>query len=164
MSTARTLKWSWCRFDELSPATLYELLQLRSEVFVVEQNCVFLDMDGSDAVALHVLGRDEDGHGALVACARCFMPGAKFQEASIGRVATRPSARGRGLGHALIAEAMRVLWQHGGVQPIRIGAQAHLENYYARHGFVEVGKPYLEDGIAHIEMLWTPPPQGNELK
>ena len=163
MSTAQTLKWSWCHFDDLSPATLYELLQLRSEVFVVEQHCVFLDMDGADAVALHVLGHAEDGQGALVACARCFLPGAKFPEASIGRVATRPSARGHGLGHALIAEAMRVLWLHWGVQPIRIGAQAHLENYYARHGFVDVGKPYLEDGIPHIEMLWTPPPQGNEL-
>ena len=157
MSTARTLKWSWCRFEALSPATLYELLQLRSEVFVVEQNCIFLDLDGADSVALHVLGREEGGDGGLLAYARCFLPGAKFTEASIGRVATRPSARGNGLGHALIAESMRGLCHHWGTQPIRIGAQAHLKSYYAHHGFADVGKPYLEDGIPHLEMLWTPP-------
>ena len=156
MTAARTLKWSWCRFDELSPTLLYELLQLRSEVFVVEQNCIFLDLDGADSVAMHLLGRDEDGDGALLAYARCFLPGATFTEASIGRVATRPSARGNGLGHALIAEALRAVGQHWGDQPIRIGAQAHLKSYYAHHGFVDVGRPYTEDGIAHIEMLWTP--------
>ncbi len=156
------MNWSWCTFNDLAPAHLYELLQLRSEVFVVEQNCVFLDLDGSDDVALHLLGREEGERGALLAYARCFLPGLKFAEASIGRVATRSTARGNGLGHALIAEAMRGLCQHWGEQPIRIGAQAHLERYYARHRFVNVGQPYLEDGIEHIEMLWTPP-QRSEL-
>lgn len=150
------MNWSWCAFHDLTPATLYEVLQLRSEVFVVEQNCVFLDLDGSDDVALHLLGREEGGDGRLLAYARCFLPGIKFMEASIGRVVTRPDARGNGLGHALMAEAVRALCQHWGAQPIRIGAQAHLKSYYARHGFVDEDKPYLEDGIEHIEMLWTP--------
>jgi ElaA protein len=156
MSAGRTMNWAWCSFDELTPTALYELLQLRSEVFVVEQNCVFLDLDGSDAVALHLLGREEGGDGTLLAYARFFQPGVKFPEASIGRVTTRPSARGNGLGHELITEAVAALCKHWGPQPIRIGAQARLEKYYTRHGFVDVGKPYMEDGIEHIEMLWTP--------
>lgn len=150
------MTWAWCAFDELTPTALYELLQLRSEVFVVEQNCVFLDLDGSDSIALHLLGREEGGDGTLLAYARCFLSGVKFPEASIGRVTTRPNARGNGLGHELIAEAVAALCRHWGSQPIRIGAQARLASYYARHSFVDVGKPYLEDGIEHIEMLWTP--------
>jgi ElaA protein len=156
VSVDRAMNWSWCAFGDLTTTHLYELLQLRSEVFVVEQNCVFLDLDGSDSVALHLLGREEGGDGTLLAYARCFLPGVKFPEASIGRVTTRPSARGDGLGHALITEAVLALCQHWGEQPIRIGAQARLEKFYASHGFFDVGKPYLEDGIEHLEMLWTP--------
>ena len=152
MSTS--IEWQWLSFDALSREQLYALLRLRSEVFVVEQNCVFLDMDGLDDNAMHLLGtRVMDGAAQLVAYVRCFPKGVSFTEASIGRVVTKPSARGGGLGHLLIAEAIRALQQHWGPQAIRIGAQAHLKNFYQQHGFVDMGLPYDEDGIAHLEML-----------
>ena len=139
----------------MSADTLYRLLRLRSEVFVVEQNCVFLDMDGLDAQCLHVLFEQvqPDGAVTLRAATRLVPAGVAFAEASIGRVVTAPSARGGGLGHALMAESVRLLEQLWGPQPIRIGAQAHLEAFYNRHGFVSDDKPYIEDGIPHIEML-----------
>jgi ElaA protein len=155
MSTVLALPAQWqCKtFDALNAAELYALLQLRTEVFVVEQTCIFQDMDGADDQALHLMGTRD---GQLVAYARLFPAGVKFDEASIGRVITRHSARGSGLGHALIRQAMAALVAQWGEQPIRIGAQARLKAYYARHGFVDVGKPYIEDGIDHIEMVWKP--------
>ncbi|APW44794.1 GNAT family N-acetyltransferase [Rhodoferax saidenbachensis] len=151
------IRWQWLPFDALSRDQLYELLRLRSEVFVVEQNCVFQDMDGLDGQAMHLLGtRVVNGVPQLVAYVRCFPPGIAFDEASIGRVVTRQSARGGGLGHVLMAEAIRTLQQQWGAQPIRIGAQAHLKDFYQRHGFADVDKPYVEDGIDHIEMLRAP--------
>jgi ElaA protein len=149
------LQWRCLPFHALSADTLYRLLRLRSEVFVVEQACVFLDMDGVDAQCLHVLGEvvDEDGTAHLHASTRLVPPGVAFAEASIGRVVTAPAARGGGIGHALMAESVRLLEQLWGPQPIRIGAQAHLERFYNRHGFVSDDKPYTEDGIPHIEMV-----------
>lgn len=149
------LRWRCLPFGALSADTLYRLLRLRSEVFVVEQNCVFLDMDGLDPQCLHVLGElvDADGTPHLQASTRLVPPGVAFAEASIGRVVTAPAARGGGIGHALMAESVRLLEQLWGPQPIRIGAQAHLEAFYNRHGFVSDNKPYIEDGIPHIEML-----------
>ena len=152
-----TLTWQWLPFDALSRDQLYELLRLRSEVFVVEQTCIFQDMDGLDGQAMHLLGtRVVDGVPQLVAYVRCFAKGITFDEASIGRVVTRQSARGGGLGHVLMTEAVRALQEQWGAQPIRIGAQAHLKSFYERHGFADVGKPYMEDGIAHIEMVRQP--------
>lgn len=149
------LQWRCLPFHALSADTLYRLLRLRSEVFVVEQACVFLDMDGLDAQCLHVLGEVVDADGAvhLHASTRLVPPGVAFAEASIGRVVTAPAARGGGIGHALMAESVRLLEQLWGPQPIRIGAQAHLEIFYNRHGFVSDDKPYIEDGIPHIEMV-----------
>ena len=146
------IEWRYLAFDELTGAELYAVLQLRSEVFVVEQACVFQDMDGADAQAMHLLGALE---GTLVAYARCFAAGIKFAEASIGRIVTRHSVRGSGAGHALVEKAIACLLQHSGAQPqsIRIGAQAPLEAFYRQHGFAKAGPMYLEDGIAHIEML-----------
>ena len=88
-----------------------------------------------------------------MAYVRCFPAGIAFEEASIGRVVTKPSARGGGLGHLLMAEAIRELLHHWGPQAIRIGAQAHLKNFYQQHGFVDMGLPYVEDGIDHLEMV-----------
>lgn len=149
------LQWRCLPFAALSADTLYRLLRLRSEVFVVEQNCVFLDMDGLDAQCLHVLGEvvDADGTPHLHASTRLVPPGLAFAEASIGRVVTAPAARGGGIGHALMNESVRLLERLWGPQPIRIGAQAHLEAFYNRHGFVSDNKPYVEDGIPHIEMI-----------
>ncbi len=144
------IAWRCARFDELSAREVYELMRLRSEVFVVEQRCVYLDADGADPGCWHLMGQDG---GELQAYARLVPAGLKFAEASIGRVVCDPSTRGTGLGHALMREAVervRALWGPG---PIRIGAQAHLEGFYRQHGFVPDSAPYDEDGIPHIEML-----------
>lgn len=144
------ITWRFVPFSALNTLELYELLQLRSEVFVLEQACAFQDLDGADTKAMHLLGvRD----GRLAAYARCFAAGAKFAEASIGRVVTHASARGGGIGHVLMKEAIARLQAHWGPQPIRIGAQARLEKFYNQHGFVRNGEPYSEDDIPHIEML-----------
>jgi ElaA protein len=155
LSRSAQIQWRCLPFAALSADTLYRLLRLRSEVFVVEQNCVFLDMDGLDAQCLHVLGEvvDENGTPHLHASTRLVPPGVAFAEASIGRVVTAPAARGGGIGHALMNESVRLLEKLWGPQPIRIGAQAHLESFYNRHGFVSDNKPYIEDGIPHLEMI-----------
>ena len=145
------MNWWYGRFAALSVDDLYDALALRSQVFVVEQNCVFLDADGADRASGHLLGRDDTGvlHGYL----RIVDPGVKFAELSIGRVITSEASRGTGLGHRLIDEGIHrctVAWPG---QPIRIGAQARLQSFYARHGFVREGRDYMEDGIPHCEML-----------
>lgn len=142
--------WRLMAFDDLRVAELYEVLRLRSEVFVVEQRCIYQDIDGFDRQAMHLLGVQ---HGELQAYARCFEGGVKFPEASFGRVLTRQSARGKGLGHVLIEQAISAISQVWGPQTIRIGAQMQLADFYAKHGFVDTGTHYLEDGIPHLEML-----------
>ena len=144
------LEWKWAAFDDLSVKQFHDVLQLRSAVFVLEQHCLFQDIDGADSLAMHLLGQHE---GQIVAYARCFPAGVKFAEASIGRVLTRRAARGGGLGHALIKEAIASVWRQWGAQAIRIGAQSHLKPFYGDHGFKQVGTAYVEDGIDHIEML-----------
>ena len=126
------------------------MLQARSAAFVVEQSCVFLDIDGADPVCWHLVGyRGKE----LVASARLVPPGTKFAEPSIGRVVTTSAVRGTGLGRELMREALaqaEKLWPR---QAIRIGAQRHLERFYASLGFVTASEPYDEDGILHIEMV-----------
>ncbi|MBX3611408.1 MAG: GNAT family N-acetyltransferase [Hydrogenophaga sp.] len=144
------INWRCLPFDALSPQALYDLLRLRTEVFVIEQNCVFQDMDGADPACHHLLGTRD---GALLAYARLVPAALKFPEASIGRVVSDPSTRGTGLGHRLMQEAVTQLQTLWGEQPVRIGAQAHLQGFYRQHGFEPDGPIYLEDGIDHIEML-----------
>ena len=144
------IEWHYLTFDELTNVQLYAVLGLRGEVFVVEQACIFQDMDGADAQAVHVLGIQDS---ILMAYARCFEAGVKFNEASIGRVATRLSMRRSGAGHAVMEKAIACLFERWGSQAIRIGAQAHLEAFYRQHGFKTSGAAYLEDGISHIDML-----------
>lgn len=144
------IEWRYLAFEALSVAELYAVLQLRSEVFVVEQACIFQDMDGADAQAMHLVGTWQ---GVLVAYARCFAAGEKFSEASIGRIVTRSCVRGSGAGHALVEKAISCLFQRWGAQAIRIGAQAQLASFYRQHEFEKSGSPYMEDGIPHIEML-----------
>jgi ElaA protein len=142
--------WQHAAFQALHVQQLYAVLQLRSQVFVVEQNCVFQDMDGDDAQARHVLGY---AGAQLVAYARCFAAGVKYPQASIGRVITHASVRGQGAGPVLIQQAIACIGQQWGAQPIRIGAQSHLEAFYGKLGFTKASEPYLEDNIPHIEML-----------
>lgn len=154
-TVAPPVVWRCLPLDALRPRTLYALLQLRSAVFVVEQTCAFQDLDGADPACMHLLGERLSPGCApeLLAYTRLVPAGLKYAEASIGRVVTAPATRGTGLGHALMAESVRCLHSLWGVQPIRIGAQAHLQSFYRQHGFEAVGALYDEDGIAHTEML-----------
>jgi ElaA protein len=142
--------WTWAHFDKLSTRDVYELLALRSTVFVVEQHCVFLDPDDCDQDAWHLLGRSDDG--TLVAYLRGLAPGVKYSEPSIGRVIVAESERGAGLGRVLMQEAIprvRALWP---AEDIVIGAQQRLEAFYRSLGFVTEGEIYDEDGIDHVCM------------
>lgn len=143
------LEWKTKRFETLSSLELYELLKLRSEVFVVEQNCVYLDIDGKDEKALHLLGTFED---KIVAYARLFKPNDYFAEASIGRVVTHPNFRERKIGHILMREAIESIRIYFGESKITISAQLYLKKFYESHGFIQTSEMYLEDDIPHIEM------------
>jgi ElaA protein len=145
------IDWHWCRFEALGLDDLYDALALRGRIFVVEQKCPYLDADGLDRHAWHLLGRDDDT-GELVAYVRVVDPGHKFEEPSIGRVVVAESQRGTGLGHQLMAEALRRTDAQWPGRGNRIGAQAHLSGFYGRHGYVQVGERYLEDDIPHIDM------------
>ncbi|MDP2263819.1 MAG: GNAT family N-acetyltransferase [Hydrogenophaga sp.] len=148
------IQWRCLPFGALLPHTLYALLRLRAEVFVVEQACAFQDLDDADQACLHLLGETPGADGPrLLAYTRLAPAGLKYTEASIGRVVTTASTRGSGLGHALMHESVRQLQHLWGTQPIRIGAQAHLQGFYREHGFVPDGALYVEDGIDHIEMI-----------
>lgn len=144
------MRWHEKAFDELSVGELYAILALRGRVFVVEQNCPYLDPDGADLVSRHVWATNEAGD--IVAYLRVVPEGVKFAEVSIGRVITAPEARGTGLGKELMRRGIAAV----GVAPIRIGAQAHLEKFYGELGFTRASEPYDEDGIPHVEMLRTP--------
>ncbi|WP_255988961.1 GNAT family N-acetyltransferase [Chitinolyticbacter albus] len=145
------INWTWRALADFTALALFDYLRLRQDVFVVEQTCAYPDMDDYDAPSLHLAGYDEAGR--LVACLRLVPPGLKYAEPSLGRVVIAPLARGTGAGHLLIAEALRRAAALYPGQGHRIGAQAHLECFYGRHGFVRIGDEYDEDGIAHIDMV-----------
>jgi ElaA protein len=146
--------WQCKPFDTLRAAELYKLLQLRSAVFVVEQNCPYLDPDDKDVFALHVMcSRGNE----LLACARILPGGVSYNEVSIGRVVTAPAARGTGLGKQLMQFCLQQIDETFGNVSVRIGAQCYLEKFYSEFGFVRVGEDYLEDDIPHLEMLLARP-------
>lgn len=137
-------------FKELNTEELYDLLQLRSEVFVVEQDCVYQDIDGKDQKALHVLGyRDRK----LVAYTRIFKPGDYFDEASIGRVVVKKNARQYKYGYDIMTASIQAIKDYYDESKIRISAQIYLKRFYNNLNFKEVGEEYLEDGIPHINMI-----------
>ncbi len=150
------LAWRWCRFEDLGVDGCYDMLALRCRVFILEQG-PYLDPDGADRFSWHLLGRDDAG--ALRAYLRVVDAGVKYAEPSIGRVVTDAALRGQGAGHALVAEGVARCEQAWPGRGIRISAQAHLQRFYARHGFVAQGDEYLEDDIPHIEM-WRAPAAG----
>jgi ElaA protein len=143
------MRWQWVAWEALSKEDLYDMMMLRQEVFVVEQDCPYMDADGRDPEAMHLLGWKEK---TLVAYVRAFAPGVVYEEASIGRVVTSPSIRGTGQGRPLMREAIRCSVQTWGSAPIKISAQSHLETYYGSLGFEVCGDGYLEDGIPHLPM------------
>lgn len=136
-------------FAELTPTELYDILKLRSEVFVVEQTCVFLDMDDNDQNALHVLGIENN---SLVAYTRLVTPGNIYPYASIGRVVTSQTVRKHGYGKLLMKYSISEIQKKYHTNEIVIGAQTYLHKFYSELGFVKEGDDYLEDGIPHIKM------------
>lgn len=154
MPPTPSIAWEWRRFDELSGADLYAVMASRQDVFILEQTCLYPDLDGKDQRAHHLLGwHTLEGARVLAAYLRCLAPGVKFDEVALGRVLTTRSARGGGSGRALLAEGIaRAERQYPG-QRIRIEAQHHLEAFYASFGFATVSAPYDEDGIMHVDML-----------
>lgn len=143
-------------FQDLTPAQLYAMLQLRSQIFVVEQQCVFLDLDGLDADAQHLFGWQDETRAELLCGVRILAPGVAYTEPSIGRVVTARSARGTGAGRLLMQRAIEACSAMYPGQGIRIGAQRYLERFYASLQFSTVSEPYDEDGIAHVTMLREP--------
>src|SRR5690606_12887297 len=139
-------------FGQLTARELYAILQLRSEVFVVEQECVYQDMDGQDEKALHITGTE---NGILVAYTRSFRPGDYFKEASIGRVLVRKEGRQYGYGKKILAFSMDLILERFGSPKLQISAQKYLEKFYSSLRFLSAGEEYLEDGIQHIAMVMT---------
>jgi len=137
-------------FNELTSKELYDLLRLRLEVFVVEQECVYQDLDGKDYKALHILGYKDE---MLVAYARCFKPGDYFKQASVGRVVVSKEKRQHNYGHQIMRTALDALKNHFNETNIKLSAQSYLKKFYTNFGFKEVGEEYLEDGIPHIVMI-----------
>lgn len=144
------IQWILKKFEELSPYQLYALLQLRNEVFVVEQNCVFQDADDKDQHSFHLMGFVDN---KLVAYTRLVPPDVIYTDMSIGRVVTSPAMRGTGAGKELMLQSIKYCHHLFGNGTIKIGAQLYLKQFYQSFGFQQVSEVYLEDGIEHIYML-----------
>lgn len=137
-------------FDELTLDELHDLLQLRSQIFIVEQDCVYQDIDGKDRQALHVFGKKD---GKIMAYTRCFQAGVCFEEASIGRVAVLEDHRNMRFGHDIIERSIEAIEEYYHATAIKLSAQTYLVDFYKSHGFTIIGEEFLEDGIPHIGML-----------
>jgi ElaA protein len=144
-----SIQWKIKPFKALSASEMYSLLQLRSQVFVVEQNCVYQDIDGKDYIALHLMGEYD---GKIVAYCRLFKSGDYFQEASIGRVVIDANYRDKKWGHEMMKQTIAGIETHFKETKIIISAQLYLQKFYESHGFVQTSEMYLEDDIPHIEM------------
>ncbi|MCB0514900.1 MAG: GNAT family N-acetyltransferase [Bacteroidetes bacterium] len=143
--------WKYKQFSLLNTFELYEIIRLRQEVFVVEQNCPYLDADGKDLESDHLMGFDYNSK--LVAYARIVHPGISYNEISLGRVVTAPSHRRQELGILLMQTTLEKIYNEYGDVPVRISAQCYLENFYQKFGFQVVSEPYMEDDIPHVEMF-----------
>ena len=144
------LNWKYNSFNELDVVELYAILQLRNEVFVVEQNCVYQDADNKDALSYHLSGWDGN---TLVAYCRILPPGISYPEASIGRVVASPAYRNTGCGRELMKEAIIRTQAQFDCNAIKISAQLYLKKFYEKLGFIQVSETYLEDNIPHIVMI-----------
>ena len=144
------IQWMLKRFDELTPYQLYAILQLRNEVFVVEQNCVFQDADDKDQKCYHLMGFNDN---KLVAYTRLAPPRLIYEHPSIGRVITSPLVRGKGVGIKLMQQSIDTVYDLFGKKDIKIGAQVYLKKFYSSFGFEPASEVYLEDGIEHLYMV-----------
>lgn len=148
------IDWQWLAFEDIPRADLYEVLRQRQQVFVLEQQCLYPDIDGYDPGAQHLMAWTVvDGQRRLAAYLRCLAPGVKYTEMSLGRVLTTEAARGNGIGRQLLEQGIRRAEALHPGHRFRIGAQQYLEKFYASFGFQTVTAPYDEDGIMHIDML-----------
>lgn len=143
-------EWEYFSFNRLSVQMLYEVIKLRQDVFIIEQGCIYNDLDRLDQFSDHLLGLDRN---KLAAYLRIVPAGKKYKEPSIGRVIVHPEYRGNELGNELIRQGITVAEEKYGKVPLRIEAQAHLEFFYSKFGFRTVTSPFDVDGIPHIEML-----------
>ena len=147
-----TTQFSIKTFDELTSVDIYHILKARSQVFVVEQNCPYLDADGKDINAYHLMG--EDAKGNLHTYTRLLAEGISYPGyTSIGRVINSPTVRGKGYGKQLMKISIHKIREIYPNWPIKIGAQAYLKSFYESFGFVDINIPYLEDGIPHLKMV-----------
>ncbi len=149
----KKVNYIWKTFSDLTRDELYEMIHLRQKVFIVEQDCPYLDADFSDQDAFHLLGYDDEG---LISYLRAFPPGIKYEGASLGRIVVDDSKRGEQLGQNLTKEGISYLSKHYPDTEIIISAQHRLENFYCELGFTARGEVYLEDDIDHIQMYFIP--------
>lgn len=147
------ITWHWYNFDEMPVAALYDYLRLRQNVFIIEQKCIYPDIDGEDLCAQHLLGFTAEGN--LLGCLRLLPPYGNPALPTIGRLIIAPEYRQQKLAHQLIEEGLRYTRTAYPGMSIRIYAQSHLKAYYQQHGFEKCGEPFDEDGIEHIEMITT---------
>lgn len=151
------LEWQALEFRQLTVEWLYAVLRLRQQVFVVEQDCAYLDLDNLDQHAIHMLC---SGDGKLLAYQRCLAPGLSYSESSLGRIVVCPSLRGQRLGRALVQRGIEHNLSRWPGSGIRINAQAHLQPFYSEFGFLAEGDEYLEDNIPHRQMFYARPDMG----
>jgi len=144
------LEWLICSLEDMEPLELYSLLKLRADVFIIEQDCIYPDLDNKDQKALHVIGKKK---GEIIAYTRVFDAGIYFEKASLGRVVVKESERKHKYGHELINKSIHAIEENFGSQPIKISAQQYLIGFYEAHNFKAFGEGYLEDGIPHIGMI-----------
>ncbi len=140
-------------FQELSLEEFHDIIALRIQIFIIEQNCPYQEVDGKDKLAHHLFFKNEMDE--IIAVTRILPQGISYEEVAIGRVVVHEEYRGTGLGNQLMADSMNFVKDKYGEVPVRLSAQKHLENYYGNHGFKSTGKEYLEDGIPHVEMLYN---------
>jgi len=151
------LEYTFKRFDSLTGREMYDVLRARQAVFVLEQTCLYPDIDDWDPASHHLLGRDADGQ--LVAYLRLLPPGSRYPEASLGRVLTTTRGRKQGFGRQIMNEGIRLADELFPESGIRLPAQCYLERFYRELGFETVSAPFDEDGIPHVEMVRKSPPR-----
>lgn len=147
------MKWTLKKFEDLSIQEFYDIIRLRLDIFVVEQDCVYQDLDGKDQIAYHLFGTTDQNQ--IVAYTRLFAPGDYYDEAAIGRVVVHKDFRHHGLGFQLMSRSIEQIASLFNTKTIRIGAQTYLKNFYESLGFVSTGHEYLEDGIPHMYMTMS---------
>ncbi len=144
--------WNCKHYKDLSLDDFHDMIQLREKVFVVEQDCPYLDVDGKDKVSYHIYGKED---GKVVATSRILPQGVSYDEVSIGRVVVDPITRGKSYGREMMKETMKYIETTFGKVDVRISAQTYLKEFYGSFGFKQVGEPYLEDNIPHIQMIFN---------